>query len=211
MRPLTDKLPKPLLPIGGKPLIVWHLEKCAAAGITEIVVNVSYLREQIQACLGDGSRWGVNITYSVETTPLESGGGIAQALPLLGAESFALISADVFSDFDYRLLKPTPAAHWILVPQQADLIGEFGLQSGQLTPPVTGQANYSWASIAVLHPGLCAHMPRGERFKLMPYLQTWIKAGQVSAEATLARWDNITTPEQYQAIKDHHDQSSPSL
>ncbi|MEN9559566.1 MAG: 2-octaprenyl-6-methoxyphenol hydroxylase, partial [Pseudomonadota bacterium] len=103
MRPLTNSSPKPLLPIGGKPLIVWHIEKLAQAGITDLVINVSFCAEQIIAALGNGSAFGVHIQYSQEAEPLESGGGIAQALPLLRPDKcFALISADVFSDLDYQ-------------------------------------------------------------------------------------------------------------
>ena len=137
MRPLTDTLPKPLLEVGGKPLIEWHVEKLAAAGFTHIVINHAHLGALIEDALGDGARFGVRIDYSPEAVALETAGGIAQALTLLGAAPFAVVNADVFSDFDYArlavaartLLARDRIAHLILVANPAHhRDGDFALQ-----------------------------------------------------------------------------------
>jgi MurNAc alpha-1-phosphate uridylyltransferase len=208
MRPLTNSSPKPLLPIGGKPLIVWHIEKLAQAGITDLVINVSFCAEQIIAALGNGSAFGVHIQYSQEAEPLESGGGIAQALPLLRPDKcFALISADVFSDLDYQTLIDTETAHFVLVPASADLAGEFSLRGQHLSlDSQRNQQQYCWASVAVIHPSMCAHMPRGEKFKLMPHLVQWIHRQQVTAEVFHGAWENLTTPAQYLEAKHRYEQ-----
>src|SRR5690606_21540159 len=122
MRPLTDHTPKPLLSIGGKPLIAWHLEKLAAIGVREVVVNLSWLAEQFPATLGDGERWGLRIRYSHEgATPLETGGGMLHALPLLGDAPFLAVNGDIWTDFDFARLPRAPAgdAHLVLVDNPA--------------------------------------------------------------------------------------------
>ena len=119
MRPLTDHTPKPLLPVGGKPLIEWHLEKLAAIDVHYVVINTSHLADQFPDALGDGSRWGLRIRYAYEgPTPLETGGGMLNALPLLGPEPFIAVSADIYSDHDYATLPLQPAglAHLVMVP-----------------------------------------------------------------------------------------------
>src|SRR5271170_6907138 len=119
LRPLTDQHPKPLLLVRGKALIVWHLESLARAGISEVVINLSWLGEQIRARLGSGSEWGLQIEYSEEgPEPLETGGGIFRALPLLGPAPFLLVNGDVFTGYDFQRLLPEPGAwaHLVLVP-----------------------------------------------------------------------------------------------
>src|SRR5437660_10244128 len=143
MRPLSDTMPKPLLEVGGKPLICWQLERLVAAGFTDVVVNVAHRGEAIAAALGDGSRFGATINYSREPEPLEVGGGIATALPLLGEGMALVVSADVYAEFDYASLQPRVAAmeasagaphlHMVMVPNPAYYPnGDFALRAGHL-------------------------------------------------------------------------------
>ena len=131
MRPLTDRTPKPLLPAGGKPLIVWHLERLAAAGFSEIVINHAHLGEQIEAALGDGSQWGLHIRYSAEPPgALETAGGIANALPLLGDQPFLVVNGDIWCDFDFGRFSGLTAAdaHLVMVANPAHHAGgDFSL------------------------------------------------------------------------------------
>ena len=131
MRPLTDRSPKPLLVVGGKPLIVWHLERLAAAGFVDVVINHAHLGEQIEAALGNGSHWGLSIEYSTEKVALETAGGIANALPLLGENPFLVVNGDIYTEVDFSQLKtalqPNKQAHLVLVnnpPQHPN--GDFG-------------------------------------------------------------------------------------
>src|SRR5574340_13093 len=141
MRPLTDRIPKPLLPVAGKPLIAWLIEKLVRSGITGIVVNVSHFGEMIETALGDGTKYGARIVYSREREALETAGGIAQALPLLGGESFLVVNGDVFSDFDFGCLEVIKAnltaqgtlAHLVLVDNPPHHpLGDFCLNRGTL-------------------------------------------------------------------------------
>src|SRR5579871_2909790 len=133
MRPLTDHTPKPLLCVRGKPLIVWHLEKLAACGVQQVVINTSHLAEQFPQQLGDGSRWGLHIHYAYEgPTPLETGGGMLHALPLLGAQAFVVLNGDVWTDVDFATLPAEPAglAHLLMVPNPAhNPNGDFALDA----------------------------------------------------------------------------------
>ncbi|MDX8385650.1 MAG: nucleotidyltransferase family protein [Gallionella sp.] len=153
MRPLTDRTPKPLLKVGGKPLIVWHIERLAHAGITDLIINHAHLGKQIESSLGDGSQFGVNIQYSNEGTALETAGGIAFALPLLGDAPFAVVNGDIWCDYDFAHLAPRATAfeangdtiHLVMVnnpPQHPG--GDFCLDSGRLksthpNPPLSGR------------------------------------------------------------------------
>ena len=135
LRPLTDRVPKALVPVGGKPLIGWHLERLAAAGCREAVVNVSHLADQITDYAGDGGRFGLRITYSREAAPLETAGGIAQALPLLGGETFLLVNADIYCEIDFRAFLAgrlgAALAHLVLVPNPPHRVqGDFSLTRG---------------------------------------------------------------------------------
>ena len=133
MRPLTERTPKPLLLAGGKPLIVWHLEKLAALGVRDVVINTAWLAEQFPATLGDGSRWGLRLHYSYEgAEPLETGGGMLHALPLLGDEPFLAINGDIWTDYDFALLprEPTGLAHLLMVANpDHNTRGDFFLES----------------------------------------------------------------------------------
>jgi MurNAc alpha-1-phosphate uridylyltransferase len=195
MRPLTDHAPKPLLPVAGKRLIEYHLENLAAAGLREIVINHAWLGRQIEDALGDGSRYGVAIEYSAEPeNALETGGGILQALPLLGDQAFVLVNGDVWCDYPLARLPKQPAGllHLVLVdnpPQHPR--GDFGLEHGRLTrqaPLLT------YSGIGVYAPALFAGCQPG-RFPLAPLLLQAIEAGQASGEHYRGGWVDVGTPQ----------------
>ena len=202
MRPLSDTTPKPLLRVGAKRLIEHHLEKLAAAGVSEIVINTSHLAGQFPAALGDGSRWGVRIRYSYEgEKPLETGGGIKHALPLLGAEPFIGVAADIVSDYDYALLPAEPAAlaHLVMVPNPPfHPRGDFFLDGTRLNEEGAGE-RLTFSSIGVYRPELVA----GETatyFKLLPLFQRAMRDGKLSGERYGGAWRNIGTPEHLHAL-----------
>ena len=206
MRPLTDNLPKSLLSVGGKPLIVWHVEKLAAAGFARIVINHAHLGAQIEAALGDGARFGAAIDYSREAEALETAGGIARALPLLGAAPFAAVNADVFTDYDYarlaqavdRLRQNEFAAHLVMVDNpdhHAD--GDFALLEERV---VLEGALLTFSGIAAYRPAMFGSIGHGAKAKLAPLLRVEIAAGRVSGEHFRGRWRDIGTPARFAAI-----------
>jgi MurNAc alpha-1-phosphate uridylyltransferase len=204
MRPLTDACPKPLLPVAGKPLVVWHLERLAAAGFTEVVINLSWRGEQIAAALGDGSRYGVSIAYSREPWPaLETGGGIANALPLLGDGPFLLVNGDVFTDVDFRQLRLAPGdlAQLVLVENPPHHPrGDFWLQHGRIVATDgPGARRLTYAGISVLHPALF-HGTSPGRFPLLPLLQQAREAGRLGGQLHPGRWTDVGTPERLAAL-----------
>ena len=203
MRPLTDCTPKPLLEVGGQPLIVWHLERLAAAGFRDIVINHAHLGAQIEARLGNGSSWGLSIAYSAEGTALETAGGIARALPLLGDAPFAVINGDIYTDFDFAGLRneltPHSEAHLVLVdnpPQHAQ--GDFYLHGDRLE--AAGQQRLTFAGIAVYGPQVFAGIAPDRPARLAPLLQAMIAQGVVSGEYHRGVWHDIGTPERLQAL-----------
>ncbi|MDR6234792.1 N-acetylmuramate alpha-1-phosphate uridylyltransferase MurU [Pseudomonas oryzihabitans] len=195
MRPLTLSLPKPLIEVNGRPLIEHHIRALAAVGITELVINHAWLGAQLEAALGDGSRFGVTIRFSAEGEPLETGGGIFQALPLLGSEPFVLVNGDIRTDFDFASLA-LPAgclAHLVLVDNPVHHpVGDFGLVGGRITSEATTKLTYS--GIAVLHPQLFEGYTAGA-FKLVDALRPAIAAGRVSGERLDGRWVDVGTLE----------------
>lgn len=196
MRPLTDHTPKPLLEVGGKPLIVWHIERLAQAGITELVINHAYFGQQIEDRLGDGTQWHVHIQYSAEQTALETAGGIAKALPLLGDESFLVVNGDVFTDIDYAAtsLPVGKLAHLVMVdnPQQ-HAEGDFALQEGLVKQAADNRLTFS--GIGVYHPDLFKSVQSGEAAKLAPLLISAMHQGLVSGQHHTGIWHDIGTPE----------------
>jgi MurNAc alpha-1-phosphate uridylyltransferase len=198
MRPLSDATPKPLLRIGGKMLIEHHLEKLAAVGVQDVVINTSHLAEQFPAALGDGSRWSVRIRYSYEgEKPLETGGGIKHALPLLGDAPFIGVSADIVSDYDYAKLpaEPSGLAHLVMVPNPAfHSRGDFFLDGSRLNEEGSGE-RLTFANIAVYRPELVAR-ESATYFKLLPIYQRAMREGKLSGERFDGFWTNIGTPEQ---------------
>jgi N-acetyl-alpha-D-muramate 1-phosphate uridylyltransferase len=203
MRPLTDATPKPLLRVGGKRLIEWHLEKLAACGVREVVINTSHLAEQFPATLGDGSRWNLRIAYSYEgTEPLETGGGMKRALPLLGSRPFIAVSADIVSDFDYARLPENPdaLAHLIMVPNPDFLPhGDFWLEGSRLNAEGHGE-RLTFGNIGVYRPELLAG-ETATRFKLLPHYQRAMHAGRLGGERHDGFWRNLGTPQQLAEIQ----------
>jgi MurNAc alpha-1-phosphate uridylyltransferase len=200
MRPLTDACPKPLLPVAGKPLIAWHLERLAAAGFTEVVINLSWLGEQIATALGDGSRHGLRITFSREPWPaLETGGGIVNALPLLGPAPFLLVNGDVYADVDFTTLKLAPGdlAQLVLVPNpDHHPVGDFWLEpAGRIVAGGSGQAErLTYSGIALLDPALFDGASGG-RFPLLPWLERAREAGRLGGQRHDGHWLDVGTPE----------------
>ncbi len=197
MRPLTDHTPKPLLPVAGKPLIVWHLERLAAAGFREVVINHAWLGDQIEQRLGDGGAWGVSIHYSPEPAPLETGGGILRALPLLGEAPFAVINGDIWTDYPLAELRSlTPAgAHLVLIDNpDHHPRGDFGLEDGRVTERSEARPAFTFAGISVLHPALFAGCRPGA-FPLRPLLSAAVAAGTASGEHYAGAWLDVGTPE----------------
>ena len=203
MRPLTDHTPKPLLEVGGKPIIVWHIEQLLRAGIAELVVNHAHLGHQIEAALGDGDRFGAHIRYSPEGSALETAGGIANAMPLLGDEPFAVINGDVFCDYDFSRL-PAHAASLLAYGDDAHLVmvdnpeqhpnGDFHLHQGRLVP--AGDApKLTFSGIGVYSPKLFAHIARGSVAPLGPLLRERIAAGRVGGEHHRGWWVDVGTPQ----------------
>jgi len=196
MRPLTDTTPKPLLVVGGKSLIAYHLEALARAGVRDVVINLSWLGDRIREQLSDGAQYGVRITYSDEgPLALETGGGVFKALPLLGEDAFLVISGDIWTDYPFADLRLTPqdVAHFVLVPNPSfHPRGDFGLSDGRATD---AEPRFTYANIAVLRPEFFAGSKPG-RFALGPLMFDWIRKGRVSAEVYHGRWHNLGTPAQ---------------
>ncbi|HZX29909.1 MAG TPA: nucleotidyltransferase family protein [Rhodocyclaceae bacterium] len=198
MRPLTDHTPKPLLTAGGKPLIAWHLERLAAAGFRDVVINHAHLGEQIEAALGDGSKWGLTIRYSPEPPgALETAGGIAQALPLLGDEAFLVVNGDVYCDWDFNRARSLAdrLAHLVMVPNPAHHRGgDFSLESEQVRYAGDGET-LTYAGIGIFSPAFFATVPKGQPLKLRPLLDAAIAAGTLTGERHTGRWVDVGTPE----------------
>ena len=209
MRPLTDHTSKPMLRVAGKPLIEYHVLNCVRAGITEIVINHAYLGEQIESYLGDGKRFGCTFEYSREDEPLESGGGIFRALPLLGDRPFIAMNADVWTDYplekllddvlEISLEKKTALAHLVMTdnpPQHPR--GDFYLREGLLGE--AGEGNrLTWTGLRVINPALFSGCSDGV-FSIVPLLKQAMAMGLVSGEYYGGRWFDIGTPERLREI-----------
>lgn len=211
MRPLTDHTPKPLLVAGGKPLIVWQIERLRAAGFIDLVINHAHLGQQIEDFLGDGAAFGVRIQYSREAEPLETAGGIATALHLLGDAPFLVTNGDVYADFDYARLQPVLAemastkrnlAHLVLVdnpPHHPD--GDFGLRENRVSaPPTHAIGKYTFSGIGCYQPTLFAGIVPGHKAKLAPLLKAAMLQDQVSGEHFSGRWEDVGTPARLEAL-----------
>ncbi|HZW87247.1 MAG TPA: nucleotidyltransferase family protein [Gallionella sp.] len=201
MRPLTDHTPKPLLVVGGKSLIVWHIEKLVRAGICDIVINHAHLGVQIEAALGNGKQFGARIQYSPETRALETAGGIANALALLDNVPFAVINSDIFCHYDFTLLPERAAAlqasgdvvHLVLVDNpEHHPSGDFGLHGMRITniaPKLT------FSGIGIYQPVLFQTISRGSVVPLAPLLREQIACGKASGEHYTGLWADVGTPE----------------
>jgi MurNAc alpha-1-phosphate uridylyltransferase len=204
MRPLTDSVPKPLLEAGGKPLIVWQIERLAAGGWRELVINIAHLGNQVRSRLGDGRRFGVKIEYSVEDVALETAGGIAYAMPFLGSDCFLVANCDVYCDFDYGRLRPdmlTPSllAHLVLVdnpPHHSR--GDFGLREGKLA--IDADPRLTFSGIGLYRPELFAQIERGAKAPLAPLISRAAGQARISAERHEGIWMDIGTPERLERL-----------
>lgn len=207
MRPLTDRTPKPLLPVAGKPLIVRHLEALARCAVEEVVVNHAWLGEQIEAALGDGTRFGLRIRFSPEAQALETAGGIANALQWLGDRPFAVVNADVFTDFDLcalraraeEMLRTGDLAHLVLVdnpPQHPE--GDFALRDARVLSE--GPVRLTFSGIGVYDPRLFSGIAPGTRAALAPLLRAAMSRGLVGGEHFRGAWDDVGTPARLKAL-----------
>jgi MurNAc alpha-1-phosphate uridylyltransferase len=203
LRPLTDRIPKPLLPVHGKPLIEYHLERLAQAGVGRIVINLAWLGRMIREALGDGSRFGVRIDYSEEAPhALETGGGIFRALPLLGEGTFLVLNGDVFTDYPFARagLAPGRDAHLVLVPNPPQHPrGDFGLHAGLAV--ADAGVRYTFSGIAVYRREFFAGCTDGV-FPLKPLLLRSMAAGRCSAEIFHGLWQDVGTVERLQALNE---------
>jgi MurNAc alpha-1-phosphate uridylyltransferase len=201
MRPLTDHTPKPLLQAGGKPLILYQVERLAAAGLRDIVINHAHMGHRIEAALGDGSRWGVRIRYSPEGTALETGGGILKAMPLLAPRPFLVVNGDIWTDLDFARLRLADGlhAHLVLVdnpPHNPE--GDFALEDGRLS--ATASPRYTYSGIGIYHPDLFRDCSPGA-FPLAPLLRAAMERRLVSGEHHAGHWVDIGTPERLQELE----------
>jgi MurNAc alpha-1-phosphate uridylyltransferase len=198
MRPLTDYTPKPLLPVGDKPLIAWHLERLAAAGFSEVVINHAHLGEQIEAALGNGSAYGLRIAYSAEPPgALETAGGIAKALALLGDAPFLVINGDIYCDWNPAAARSAlgvdDEAHLVLVPNpEHHSNGDFKLDENRVYDE--GTPRRTFAGIGIYRPSLFSEIEVGQPAKLAPLLRAAMQRGRVSGELHQGRWVDVGTP-----------------
>ncbi|MDP3585978.1 MAG: nucleotidyltransferase family protein [Thiobacillus sp.] len=211
MRPLTDRTPKPLLQVGGKPLIVWHIERLRAAGFDRIVINHAHLGQQIEDALGEGAAFGVTIAYSREGSALETAGGIATALPLIGVDVFPVVNGDIYCEYDFSRLAE-PMARLAAGQDQAHLVlidnpphhpqGDFVLEAGRVTatPLAPNPSPLTFSGIGVYHRALFTDTPAGEKAPLAPLLRQAIDAGRASGEHFGGRWVDVGTPERLQQL-----------
>ena len=196
MRPITDTVPKPLVRVGGRPLIAWHLAALARAGVREVVINLSWLGEQLRTALGAGADFGLRITYSEEgPVPLETGGGIFRALPLLGPEPFLVLSGDIWTDIDLGgvQLEPEAHAHLVLIPNPPHHPrGDFGLEGNVVVQRDSERLTY--ANVGIYRPEFFAGCAAG-RFPLLEPLNRAIGARLVRGEVHRGAWSDVGTPE----------------
>jgi MurNAc alpha-1-phosphate uridylyltransferase len=206
MRPLTDTCPKPLLTVQGKPLIVWHLEDLARAGVTDVVINTAWLEEQLPAALGDGRAWGLRIRYSHEGArfggALETAGGIATALPLLADAPFWLMAGDVYTPgFEFspaaaaQFAASDSLAHLYLVPNPPHHPqGDFGLSADGLALDEAAE-KFTYSTLGLYRPALFSHTPAGQKAALAPLLRQTMRRGLVTAALYSGPWTDVGTPE----------------
>jgi MurNAc alpha-1-phosphate uridylyltransferase len=209
MQPLSSSTPKPLLVVGGKPLIVWQIGALARAGYRKLVINAAHLAAQLVAALGDGSAYGVDIRWSVEAEPLETAGGIATAMPLLPEGPIVIVSGDLWTDFDYSTLRARadlmsmddamPRVHLVMVPNPSfHPDGDFALDGSRIHRE--GPDKLTFGNIGVYDTALFRELPRGVKLKLLPLYHDWIARGLVSGERFEGPWANVGTPAELAAL-----------
>jgi MurNAc alpha-1-phosphate uridylyltransferase len=201
MRPLSDALPKPLLEAGGKPLIVWQIERLVSAGFRDLVINVAHRADKLIEALGEGARFGCAIRYSREPEPLDVAGGIATALPLLGPGVALIVSADLYTEYPYAQLRSRMEdmarearfrLHMVMVPNPAyHVAGDFALVDGTLA--LEGADRKTYGNIGLYRTDLFAELPRGRMLQILPLYRDWIARGWVSAELYTGPWANVGT------------------
>jgi MurNAc alpha-1-phosphate uridylyltransferase len=221
MRPLTDRTPKPLLPVHGKPLVVWQLEALAQAGVREVVINTAWLEDQFPAALGDGSRFGLHIRYSMEGRDhggaLETAGGIVAAGPLLGRDRFWVVAGDAWlPDFAFDAAVASAFAHqrhdlgwiWLVPNPDHHPDGDFALGSdGPDADRVLARndrrsrAAYTYSTVGLFDLKLVANVTLGERSALRPHLDAAIAQGRLGGRLYLGRWTDVGTPARWQALQ----------
>lgn len=203
MRPITDRIPKPLIPVAGKPLIAYHLEALARAGVRDVVINLAYRGAQIREALDDGSRYGVRIAYSDEgPEPIETGGGIFKALPLLGAGPFIVVNGDIWTDFDVATLAPLDDgahARLVMVPNPPHVArGDFGIDGDYVVERETDRFTYS--GVGVYSPQFFHDCQPG-KFPLRPLLVRAIAARKLKGQVYRGVWLDIGTPERLAVLE----------
>jgi len=205
MRPLTDNCPKPLLEVGGRSLIVWHLEALAQAGIRQVVINHAHLGVMIEQALGDGRRWGLQIHYSAERQALETAGGIRRALHHLGNDPFLVVNGDIHTDFDFgrarsisqQMLAAELDCWCVMVPNpDHHPQGDFGLESGRLLNRTIApeRPRLTFSGVGIYCPGLFERLPDGEPARLAPLLERSAAAGRAGGELHTGHWTDVGTP-----------------
>lgn len=209
LRPHTDHTPKPLLPVRGKPLIGWHLEALARAGVTEVVINTAWLEDRFPAALGDGARYGLRIVYSMEGRDhggaLETAGGIAKALPWLD-EVFWVVAGDVFVPgfaFDATLAPQLNAQLWMVPNAPHHPQGDFAIDAGGLLrsgPAAAGLPRRTWASVGLFRRAMFEGIAPGTRLALRPLLEREIAAGRIGGTPWAGDWIDVGTPERWAAL-----------
>jgi len=206
MLPLTQSTPKPLLRVAGKPLIEYHVERLRDAGFSELVVNVSHHKEQIIEFLGDGSAWGITVDYSIEDVPLETAGGIVQALPLLGASPFLIVNGDIWADVPFAPLRrlalaPNDSAHLVFVsnPSQHPS-GDFKLNAeGRVSALSDGETGVTYAGVGLYSPAMFEQLAPG-KLPLRPLLDKAIENGTLSGHWFDGEWEDVGTPQRLEAL-----------
>ena len=202
LRPLTDSIPKPLVEVGGKPLIEHHLQALAEAGFREIVINQGHLGDMLRSALGDGGRWDINIHWSNEQPEaLETGGGILQALPLLGASPFLVVNGDIWTDYPYSHLRAIKCdwAHLVMIPNPPhNLAGDFALLNARIRNE--GGDKLTFSGIGVYHPRLFDHCTPG-KFSVVPLLRSTVENHLVTGETYKGGWEDIGTLERLEAVR----------
>lgn len=206
MRPLTDHTPKPLLRVAGIPLIDYHLRRLVAAGVADVVINVSHLATRVMDYCGDGTAWGVRVTYSQEDTPLETAGGVIKALPLLGDAPFVIVNGDIWSDFPFERLtaytfRPEELAHLVMVdnpPQHP--AGDFHLdENGWIRMLAADTAGCTYAGVGIYTTAFFAGLAPG-KMPLRPLLDAAIKQGALGGERYSGQWQDVGTPERLRQL-----------
>lgn len=202
MRPLTDRHPKPLLKVDGKALIEWHIEALKEAGIKDILINTSWMGDQIPEYLGDGAYWGVELTFSHEPKALETAGGIRKALEFFDGEPFIVVNGDVWTDFSYQglLKQPSKLAHIVMVPNpDHNPEGDFHLRDDGLVI-AEGDSKYTFSGVGVYRPEVFEDLPGDEAYPLAPVLKELMVEAEVTGELFNGRWHDIGTPERLEAL-----------